>query len=159
MRCFDNFAVGDMVRMGPVRVGRIEAVDFARRYDPQPFLLSEEGAAAHPFFTRMAVSGWLVSALVNRLIVEDMRQNPAAVAGMPGVERLRWVRPVYPDDELVVEAEVVSMRRLSSRPGLGLVREKVRAWNRDRKLVLTAVLALLIAAPERLTVMHRVVDP
>lgn len=158
MRGFDDFAIGDMARMGPVTVGRIEAVDFARRYDPQTFLLSEEGADGHPIFARMAVSGWLVSALVNRLIVDDLRANPAAVVGMPGVERLRWVRPVYPDDELMVEAEVVSIRRLASWPGIGLIRQKVRARNQERKLVLTAILALLVAAPERLTVMHRMVD-
>jgi acyl dehydratase len=158
VRSFDDFAVGDMVRMGPVTVSRIEAVDFARRYDPQPFLLSEDGAAGHPIFARMAASGWLVSALMNRLIVEDLRQNPAALVGMPGVERLRWVRPVYPDDELMMEAEVVSMRRLSSWPGIGLVRQKVRARNQERKLVLTALFALLLAAPERLTVMHRMLD-
>jgi hypothetical protein len=50
------------------------------------------------------------------------------------------------------------MRRLSSWPGIGLIRQKLRARNQDRKLVLTAVLGLLVAAPERLTVMHRMVD-
>lgn len=158
MRTFEDFAVGDMVRMGPVRVGRLEAQDFARRYDPLPFLLADEGAEGHPIFARMAVSGWLVSALVNRLIVADMRENPVAMLGMPGAERLRFVRPVYPDDALVVEAEVVSMRRLASWPHIGLVRQKVRARNQERRLVLTAVLSMLVAAPERLTVMHRMVD-
>ncbi|WP_194743343.1 MaoC/PaaZ C-terminal domain-containing protein [Thermaurantiacus tibetensis] len=158
MRSFDDFAVGDMVRMGPSTVGHLEAQDFARRYDPQPYLLSEEGARDHPIFARMAVSGWLVSAIVNRLIVDDLRANPAAVLAMPGVERLRWVRPVYPGDHLMVEAEVVSMRRLASWPGIGLVRQKLRARNGDGKLVLTAVLALLVSAPERTTVLHRMID-
>ncbi|WP_448582803.1 MaoC/PaaZ C-terminal domain-containing protein [Thermaurantiacus sp.] len=158
MRSFDDFAVGDMVRLGPLTISRSEAEDFARRYDPQPFLITDEGAKGHPIFRRMAVSGWLVSALVNRLIVEEMQQNPAALVGMPGLERLRWVRPVYPDDVLMVEAEVVSMRRLPRWPGIGLVRQKLRARTQERKLVLSAVLALLIAAPERLTVMHRLVD-
>lgn len=158
MRTFDDFAVGDIVRMGPVTVGRIEAVDFARRYDPQPYLLSDEGAQGHPIFARMAVSGWLVSALMNRLVVEDMRANPVAMVGMPGAERLRWVRPVYPDDQLMLEAEVIAMRRLASWPGTGLIHQKVRARNQERKLVLTALFPWLVAAPERLTVMHRMVD-
>ncbi|MFQ3665687.1 MAG: MaoC/PaaZ C-terminal domain-containing protein [Sphingomonadaceae bacterium] len=158
MRGFDDFAIGDRVRMGPVRVSHLEALEFARRYDPQPFLLSDAGAEGSPIFERMAVSGWLVSALMNRLIVEDMLANPVKLVGMPGVERLHWTRPVYPGDELMLEAEVVAARRLASRPTIGLVRQQIRTRNQDRKVVLTAMLALMVAAPERLVVMHRMVD-
>ncbi len=158
MRTFEDFAVGDMARMGPMRVGRLEALEFARRYDPEPFLLSDDGTKGHPFFQRMAVSGWLVAALVNRLVVEDLRQNPAAILGTPGVDRLRWLRPVHPNDELVVEAEVVAVRRLPRRPGVGLVRQRVRARNQERRPVLAALLSLLIAAPTRPKVVRTVLD-
>lgn len=155
MRTFMDFDVGDRMRLGPVTVAHLEALDFARRYDPQPFLVSEAGAAGHPFFERMAVSGWLVSALVNRLMVNEMLANPVAIMGQPGVERLRWLRPVYPDDELIVEAEVVASRLLLSRRGIGLVRQRVRTRNQDRRLVMTADISLLVEAPERTFVMHR----
>jgi acyl dehydratase len=158
MRSFGDFAIGDRVRMGPVRVGHLEALEFARRYDPQPFLLSDAGTEGSPIFERMAVSGWLVSALMNRLIVDDMLANPVAIVGMLGVERLRWSRPVYPDDELMLEAEVIAARRLASRPEIGLVRQQIRARNQEKKLVMTASLALMVAAPDRLVVLHRMVD-
>lgn len=143
------------MRLGPAVVSHLEALDFARRYDPQPFLLTEEGAQGHPFFERMAVSGWLVSALVNRLMVNEMLSNPVAIVGQPGVERLRWARPVYPGDELMVEAEVIGSRLLGSRPGIGLVRQRIRVRNQERRLVMTADVALLVEAPDRTFVMHR----
>jgi acyl dehydratase len=154
-RTFSDFAIGDLVRLGPVTVSHLAALDFARAYDPQPFLLSDAGASGHPIFTRMAASGWLVSALMNRLMVDEMNANPVAVVGQPGVERIRWLRPVYPGDALMLEAEVVGARLLASRPGIGLVRQRLRTRNQEKRLVMTAMLALMVAAPERQRVLHR----
>lgn len=138
MRHFHHFAVGDRQRLGPIPVTRAEALDFARRYDPQPFHLSEEGAQGHPFFERMAASGWLVCALAMRLLVEDMKANPVASVGTPGVDSIRWLKPVYPGDLLTLETEVTATRPLASRPGLGLVRQRQRVWNQHRQAVMTA---------------------
>lgn len=154
-RTFLDFEAGDLVRLGPVTVSHQAALDFARAYDPQPFLLSEAGASGHPIFTRMAASGWLVSVLMNRLMVEEMNRNPVAVVGQPGVEKIRWLRPVYPGDALTLEAEVVGGRLLASRPGIGLVRQRLRTRNQEKKLVMTAMLALMVAAPDRQRVVHR----
>jgi acyl dehydratase len=158
LRDYEDFAIGDRVRMGPIAVSHLQALDFAKAYDPQPFLLSDEGAAAHPLFDRMAVSGWMVSALANRLMVDDLLANPVAVVAEPGVERIRWLAPVYPGDELTLEADVLQRRRLASRPGLGLVRMRLRMRNQAKALVMTAVLALILDAPERVRVTHRMVD-
>lgn len=158
MRDFHDFAVGDRMLLGPVTVGHLQALDFARAYDPLPFLLSEEGAAGHPLFAGMAVSGWLVAALVNRLMVEEYLANPLAVVGEPGVESLRWLRPVYPGDQLSVEVEVIGTRLLARHPGLGLLRQRLRARNQDRQPVMTARLALLVRAPARTQLVHQLVD-
>jgi acyl dehydratase len=158
VRSFLDFAVGDRMRLGPIMVPVLEALDFARRYDPLPFLVSEDGAAGHPFFERMAVSGWFVSALVNRLMVQEMLANPVAMMGLPGVERLRWTRPVYPGDELMVEAEVTGTRLLASRAGIGLVLQGIRVRNQDQRLVMSAALSFLVEAPERTFVMHRMLE-
>jgi len=157
-RRFHDFAVGDRMRLGPLFVAHLEAQDFARRYDPLPFLLSEEGAADHPLFSRMAASGWLVAALVNRALVEECLVNPVAVVGQPGVEALRWIRPVYPGDELMVEAEVIGTRRLLSRTDLGLVRQRLRVTNAARQPVMSARLALLVEAPPLTQVVQQLVD-
>ncbi|MCS6986805.1 MAG: MaoC/PaaZ C-terminal domain-containing protein [Sphingomonadaceae bacterium] len=154
-RTFTDFTIGDRMRLGPVTVERTEAIAFARRYDPQPFLLCDEDAERNPLFRRLPVSGWLVSALVNRLLVEELRANPVAVMGQPGVDRLRWVRPVFPGDQLSVEAEVVRTHLLLSRRDVGVVRQRLRVRNQDRRVVLTAELSLLVAAPARRFVLER----
>ncbi|WP_448586761.1 MaoC/PaaZ C-terminal domain-containing protein [Thermaurantiacus sp.] len=158
MRDFEDFAVGDRLRMGPTSVSRLQALAFAKAYDPQPFLLSDEGAASHPLVHRMAASGWMVAALAHRLLIDDMLANPVALVAEPGVDRLRWLRTVHPGDSLTLEADVIQRRRLASRPGLGLVRMRLRMWNQARALVMTAVLLLLVEAPLHPVVEHRIVS-
>ncbi len=153
MRVFRDFDVGDRERLGPIRVTRAEALDFARRYDPQPFHLSDDAARDHPFFERMAVSGWLTCALMMRLMVDEMRTNPVASVGTPGIGRLRWRQPVYPGDQLLLETEVVGARLLASRPHVGMIRKRVRTYNQSNALAMTADIAEFVAteavAPER----------
>lgn len=146
MRTFRDFELGDRERLGPVTVDRTEAVAFAQAYDPLPFHLSEAGAEGHPFFRAMAVSGWHVCMLMNRLMVEEMLQNPVATIGSPGVERIRWRAPVYPQDRLSLETEVVGLRLLRSRPDVGLVHKRLRCWNQARALVMTGEIAQFVAA-------------
>jgi acyl dehydratase len=162
MRTFRDFEVGDRERLGPIRVTRAEALDFAHRYDPQPFHLSDAAAQAHPFFTRMAASGWLTCALMMRLMVDEMARNPVASVGTPGVDRIRWRAPVYPGDELMLEAEITGKRLLRSRPGVGLVHWRLRTLNQAKALVMTAgmweFVALEAAAPERRHAFHHAAD-
>lgn len=145
MRLFRDFAVGDRQRLGPIWASRHEAVSFAQKYDPQPFHLSDEGAAGHPFFRGLALSGWLTCALLMRLIVDDMRQNPVALIGSPGVERIRWKAPVYPDDRLMLETVVTGLHHLPRRDDVGVVRLGLHCWNEERAKVLEAELSLLVA--------------
>ncbi|MBS3960707.1 MAG: acyl dehydratase [Sandarakinorhabdus sp.] len=153
MRSFRDFEIGDRERLGPVTVCRHEAIAFAARYDPQPFHLSDEGAADHPFFAGIVVSGWLTCALMMRLLVDEMRENPVASVGTPGVDRIRWRSPVYPGDALVLETEVSGKRLLKSRPHMGLVHKRLRTTNQHRRLVMTSetweFVALDSAQPER----------
>jgi acyl dehydratase len=154
MRTYRDFGLGDRERLGPIPVTLAEAVEFAARYDPQPFHLSEEGARDHPFFERLAASGWLTCALMMRLMVNEMQANPVASVGTPGVDRIRWLHPVYPGDLLWLETEVTAKRLLRSRAGVGLVHRRMRTHNQNRCLVMTCeswdFLATETSAPERL---------
>ena len=154
MRTYRDFAVGDRERLGPIPVNLAEAVEFAARYDPQPFHLREEGAKDHPFFARLSASGWLTCALMMRLMVDEMHANPVASVGTPGVDRIRWLKPVYPGDTLWLETEVTGKRLLHSRAGVGLVHRKMRTHNQDRLLVMTSesweFVRVETDAPERL---------
>ncbi len=153
MRTFRDFEVGDRERLGPAPVNLAEAVAFARRFDPQPFFLSEEGVKNHPFFARMAVSGWFTCALMMRLLVDEMHANPVASVGTPGIDHIRWLHPVYPGDLLRLETEITGKRLLGSRPGVGLVHRHMRTHNQDGRLVMRCesweFLTLETPAPER----------
>lgn len=137
MRTFRDFEVGDRERLGPIAVTKAECLDFARRYDPKPFHLCDEGAEGHPFLRRMAASGWFPCTLLMRLLVDEMRANPVASVGTPGVDRIRWLYPVYLLDRLSLEAEESGKRLPKSRPELGLLHRRLRTTNQDRRLVMT----------------------
>ncbi|WP_447411699.1 MaoC/PaaZ C-terminal domain-containing protein, partial [Clostridium perfringens] len=85
------------------------------KYDPQPFHLSDE-AAAKTHFGRLAASGWHSCAMTMAMLVAHMNEDRAASLGSPGIDELRWLKPVYPGDRLRCETEVLETRRSASRP-------------------------------------------
>jgi acyl dehydratase len=134
---FDDLVVGQKFTTPPVRVTTDEIKDFARRYDPQPFHLDEE-AAKGTIFGGLAASGWHSAALLMRLIVESGPPLAGGVIGS-GIDELRWLRPVRPDDELHAELEVLELRPSTSRPSQG----RVRMRNTLRTADGTAVMSLI----------------
>lgn len=137
MRYLEDFVPGSVRRLGPITVDRADAIDFASKYDPQPFHLDDAAAAAHPFFGRLAASGWHSCALVMRMLVDDLTADPAVSYGSPGVEKIRWLRPVYPGDTLRLEVEVKSAKPSASRPEMGAVDHFYRVYNQHDALVMT----------------------
>ncbi|QMW22039.1 MaoC family dehydratase [Sandaracinobacteroides saxicola] len=137
MLYFEDYAVGQVRHMGPYTLTREEALDFARKYDPQPFHLDDEAAAAHPFFGRISASGWHVCAMAMRMIVDSHADAPTASLGSPGVDKVRWLKPVYPGDTLHMEVEVESVRASRSRPEMGMVNQHYRLFNQHGVLVMT----------------------
>lgn len=144
MRYFEDIAVGDTARFGSHTVDRDEVLDFARRYDPQPFHLSDE-AAAHTHFGRLAASGWHSCAMTMAMLVTQMEVDPIASLGAAGIDELRWLRPVYPGDTLRCETEVAETRASRSRPEMGTVRNRMTVYNQDDIAVLGFVAITLIA--------------
>lgn len=136
MRYFEDVAVGDVARFGDYAVTRDEVIDFARKYDPQPFHLSDE-AAAQTHFGRLAASGWHTCAMTMAMLVAHMHDEGHASLGSPGIDELRWLRPVYPGDRLRCETEVLDTRRSASRPEMGIVRSRMRVLNQDDVVVMT----------------------
>jgi acyl dehydratase len=130
MRYWDDVQVGDTAAFGSYPVDRAEVLDFAERYDPQPFHLSDE-AAAQTHFGRLAASGWHTCAMTMAMIVENMKAHPAAGLGAAGIDDLRWLKPVYPGDTLRCESEVVDTRPSQSKPEIGSVRTQTTVFNQD----------------------------
>jgi len=122
-------------------------VTFAQEFDPHPAHVSPE-AAKETMFGRLCASGWHTAATTNRLIFETLRV-PGGGAGA-GVEQLRWLRPVYPDDILRVEIEVLSARRSRSRPNAGVVTYRCTTLNQENAPVQEFTSIILV--PRRGTV-------
>ena len=130
MKYFDDLAVGDETTFGHYDVTREEVLEFARKYDPQPFHLSDE-AAARTHFGRLAASGWHTAAMTMAVIVQAMGREPQASLGSPGVDELRWVKPVYPGDRLTMRGKVLEKTPSRSKPDLGSFRTQTLVTNQD----------------------------
>lgn len=150
MEHFEDLVVGRKARFGRYEVTREEVLEFARKFDPQPFHLSDE-AAAMTHFGRIAASGWHTSAMVMRMIVEHMQAHPQAGLGGVGIDELRWLKPVYPGDVLSCESELLEKTRSRSKPNMGSGRIRVTAFNQQGAPVMSYVNIFLIAVREPAT--------
>src|SRR5579871_4849581 len=120
---FEDLAVGASGQCGPRLVTREEIVAFARDFDPQPFHLDEE-AAKGTFVGELIASGWQTCALVMRIMYDGMIARSSSM-GAPGVEEVKWLRPVRPGDSLTAHWEVLETRVSKKRPDMGLVRMRI----------------------------------
>ncbi|MXP09587.1 MaoC family dehydratase [Pseudoblastomonas halimionae] len=138
MLYYEDIEVGSHRAFGSYEVTAEEVKDFATRYDPQPFHLSNE-AAAKTHFGRISASGWHTCAMMMRMLVDDLTERQEAGLGSPGIDNLRWIRPVYPGDTLRCETEVLEKRRSQSNPTLGLYKSRVEVFNQDDVKVMQMV--------------------
>jgi acyl dehydratase len=134
---FEDFRPGDVQETGSVKVTKEEIVAFARQFDPQPFHVDEEAARRSPFGGLIA-SGWHTAALCMRLIVGLLGPDSGSL-GSPGVDELRWLKPVRPGDELSVRVEVLETTPSRSKPDRGLVKLRYTMRNQDGEEVMTMI--------------------
>ena len=127
---FEDLVIGAEREFGTYEVTREEVIEFARKYDPQPFHLSDE-AAAKTHFGRLAASGWHTCAMTMAVIARHVVDTEQAGLGSPGVDELRWLKPVYPGDRLSVTGEVIETRPSQSKPEIGSFRTLTRVTNQD----------------------------
>ncbi|MES3048382.1 MaoC family dehydratase [Sphingomonas faeni] len=144
MQYFEDIEVGRTASFGTYAVTREEVMDFAAKYDPQPFHLSDE-AAAQTHFGRLSASGWHTCAMVMSMVVANLKENQQAGLGSPGIDELKWVKPVYPGDTLRCETEILEKRVSASRPEMGIFKSRMRVFNQDDVMVMTFVSNGLVA--------------
>jgi acyl dehydratase len=130
MLYFEDLELGSETYFGSYEVTREEVLDFARKYDPQPFHLSDE-EAAKTHFGRIAASGWHTCAMTMAVIARKVTSEKQAGLGSPGVDELRWLKPVYPGDTLHVRGTVVDKTPSRSKPGIGSFRTETVVTNQD----------------------------
>jgi acyl dehydratase len=124
---FEDFKLGRLGRFGPRRVTREEILAFAAEFDPQPMHL-DEAAASRSMLKGLSGSGWHLCSIVMRMMFDGFLGRTASL-GSPGVTELRWLAPLRPGDEVVLDVEVTEARISRSRPTTGIVTFKAVASN------------------------------
>jgi acyl dehydratase len=140
---FEDLEIGGETEFGSYDVTREEMLEFARKYDPQPFHLSDE-EAAKTHFGRMSASGWHTAAMTMAVIARYAVGHEQAGLGSPGIDELRWRKPVYPGDTLHVRGRIVDKTPSRSRPEMGSFRTEMTVTNQGSEPVMTFTSIVLI---------------
>ncbi|MBP2474633.1 acyl dehydratase [Crossiella equi] len=137
---YEDFVPGQVIQLGEIVVDEAEMLEFAKRFDPQPFHLDPE-AAKESVLGGLCASGWYTSSLWMRSYVDRVLDGSTS-QGSPGCTELLWPKPVFPGDVLRSELEVLSARLSKSRPGLGLVEMTGRAWRGEDLVMKTTFVGM-----------------
>lgn len=132
-RYFEDYSAGESIEYGEYLVTEDEIIDFARRYDPQPFHVDRDAAAAS-IYGGIIGSGWMTASIMMRLMADHIIPRNSGM-GSPGIDELRWMVPVRPGDRLRMSTTVLETRRSQSKPDRGIVRMLNEAVNQDGKTV------------------------
>lgn len=132
---YEDIEVGDVREFGEHTVTKAEIIEFAEKYDPQPFHVDED-AAEESAFGELIASGWHAAAICMRMLVDGPLGEQASM-GARGVDELRWHRPVRPGDTLSVRTEVVDKRPSGSAPDRGYVDSRLTGLNDDDEPVIS----------------------
>jgi acyl dehydratase len=135
MKYWEDFQIGERAELGRHTFTEEEIVEFGRRYDPQPFHIDVEQAKQSAFGGLIA-SGWQTCAIGMRLMVEGYISQTVSL-GSPGIDNIRWLKPVRPGDTLAYSRIVLESRASTTRKGVGLVKHRWEAVNQRGELVLT----------------------
>src|SRR5262245_23849323 len=150
---FEDLVVGAPVELGSHTFGRAEIMEFARKYDPQPFHLDDE-AARRSLFGSLSASGWHTAAIWLRLLVDNrnregdfMRfrgERPARYGPSPGFEQLKWIKPVFVGDTVRYTTRIIEKRDSKSRPAVGLLIFQNEGLNQQGELVFSLVSKMFV---------------
>jgi acyl dehydratase len=135
VRYFEDFRPGEVLELPPVTVSADEIVEFASRYDPQPFHVDPEAAKASAFGGLVA-SGWHTVSLFMGSFVRSVLLDSASM-GSPGVEEIRWLAPVRPGDQLRPRVRIEDARPSATRADRGTIVTFCEVFNQDGTLVMT----------------------
>ena len=132
---WEDFKVGETVAMGSHTFAEGEMIDFACKFDPQPFHI-DRVAARNSYFGGLIASGWHTCAIAMRLLCDNYI-NRSASLGSPGIENVRWLKPVHAGDTISYRRVVLEARPSNSRPDMGLVKSRTEALNQKGEMVMT----------------------
>jgi acyl dehydratase len=134
-RYFEDYVPGSVHEFGSIAVEEAEMIDFARRFDPQPFH-TDPVAAKQSVFGGLIASGWFTASLMMRLFVAHYLSHAASLSS-PGVDLLRWLKPVRPGDALSLRVTVSETKQSRSKPDRGIVHSYIEVLNQEGEIVMT----------------------
>lgn len=135
VRYWEDFKVGEIERIGEKRVERDEVIAFAKQFDPQPFHI-DEAAARHSMYGGLIASGWHTCAMVMRMMCDAYLAQAASV-GSPGIENLKWLKPVRPGDIISARRTTLDTRASKSKPDIGIVNNLWEVFNQKGEMVMS----------------------
>lgn len=135
MKYLEDFSIGQLWEFGGYTLSKEEIIEFAIKYDPQPFH-TDEAAAEDSIYGGLIASGWHTCAIFMRMLVDNVLDEPGNL-GSPGIDELRWIKPVRPGDTLSCRLTVTEIVPSRSKPDRGVVKFHYELFNQDGVLVLT----------------------
>ncbi len=134
-RYFEDYVPGQIHEFGSIKIEEAEMIDFAQRFDPQPFHTNPE-EAKRSLYGGLIASGWHTAGLMMRLFADHYLSRVASL-GSPGVDEVRWPRPVFPGDELSIRVTVLEASLSRSKPDRGIIWSCVEVLNQTNEVVMT----------------------
>ena len=135
MRYWEDIKEGEVVELGSRTMEKERMVAFAREFDPQPFHTDEKAAEAS-IWGGLIASGWLTGSVLMRIFYDGYLKDTASL-GSPGIDELRWLKPVRPGDTLTVRLTVLETVASRSKPDRGIIRSLMEVLNQHGEIVMT----------------------
>ena len=137
MQYFEDFHIGDTFDLGPLTVTAEEIIAFANQFDPQYFH-NDPQRAKDSIFGGLVASGWHAGALFMRMFFDDVLSKTDSI-GSPGLDQIRWLLPVRPNDTLHGRFTITDARVSKSRPTIGILRSNGELFNQHNELLMTVI--------------------
>lgn len=135
MLYFEDFTEGDIYELGSRTLTKEELIEFATQYDPQPFHIDEE-KGKDSIFGGLAASGWQTASIYMRLLVDNFLSKTDSL-GSPGLESLKWLKPVFPGDTLNARFSILEKKVSQSRPKMGIIKGQGEVLNQHGETVMS----------------------
>jgi acyl dehydratase len=132
---WEDFFLNQTIECGPYTVTEEEILEFAQKYDPQRFHVNKDSAEL-TIFKGLIASGWQTAGLMMRMVCDGFMLSSSST-GSPGIDSLKWLKPVRPGDTLKTVVEVLETRALNSKPTIGMVKTRWSCYNQHDELTTT----------------------
>jgi len=132
---FEDLNEGDNYSLGPLFVSKKEILEFANKYDPQPFHIDEK-KAKESLFGDLCASGWHTCSLYMKMLCDSFIKNLASL-GSPGMNEIRWIKPLFPDQNITGKVTIVSKTPSKSKPQIGSLITNSEVYNNKKEIIMT----------------------